>query len=65
MVDILIYLVIILSVAFMVYQTHKFVLELKRANKNGRKKDVYVFSAILIILWVIYLFAVIFTLLVK
>ncbi|MDW3783651.1 hypothetical protein QI349_02745 [Staphylococcus saprophyticus] len=65
MVDILIYFVIILGIAFMVYQTHKFVLELKRANNKGHKKDVYVFSAILIILWVIYLFAVIYTLLVK
>lgn len=65
MVDILIYLVIILGVAFMVYQTHKFVLELKRPNNKGHKKDVYVFSAILIIFWVIYIFAVIYTLLVK
>ena len=65
MADILLYFVIILGVAFMVYQTHKFILEVKRANKNGHMKDVYIFSTILIILWIIYLFAVIYTLITK
>lgn len=65
MIDVLLYLVIIMAVAFMVYQTHRFVIQLQLAHKQGRKKDVYIFSTVLIIIWVLYIGAVIYVLLAK
>lgn len=65
MFDIALYLIIIIGFAFMMYQTHKFIRQLKVSHEKGHNKDVYTFSAILIIIWVIYIFAIIYTLIVK
>ncbi|MDW4175317.1 hypothetical protein QI193_02745 [Staphylococcus saprophyticus] len=65
MFDVAIYLIIIIGFAFMIYQTHKFIRQLKIANEKGHSKDVYIFSAILIIIWVIYIFALAYALIAK
>lgn len=65
MFDIAIYLIIIIGFAFMMYQTHKFIRQLKISREKGHNKDVYTFSAILIIIWVIYIFALAYTLIAK
>lgn len=65
MFDIAICLIIIIGFAFMMYQTHKFIRQLKISREHGHKKDVYIFSSILIIIWVIYIFAIAYTLIAK
>lgn len=65
MFDVAIYLIIIIGFAFMMYQTHKFIRQLKISHEKGHKKDVYTFSAILIIIWLIYIFAIAYTLIAK
>lgn len=65
MFDIAIYLIIIVGFAFMMYQTHKFIRQLKISREKGYNKDVYIFSTILIIIWVIYLAAIAYTLIAK
>ena len=65
MFDIAICLIIIIGFTFMIYNTHKFIRQLKISRERGHSKDVYIFSAILIIIWVIYLFALAYTLIGK
>lgn len=55
MLDVLLYIVMIIAIAFIVYQTHRFVRALKMANERGRKKDVYIFSAIITMTWIMYI----------
>lgn len=65
MIDVLLYIVMIIAIAFMVYQTHRFFRALKIANEKGRKKEVYIFSAIITIIWVMYIGVVTYVLLNK
>lgn len=65
MIDIVIYLIIVFGFAFMLYQTHKFIRQLKISREKGHNKDLYIFSTILIIIWVIYLAAIAYTLIAK
>ncbi|MGW7919196.1 hypothetical protein ACWEXK_12300 [Staphylococcus xylosus] len=65
MLDVLLYIVMIIAIAFMVYQTHRFVRALKMANERGRKKDVYIFIAIITIIWIMYIGVVTYVLLNK
>ena len=65
MFDIAICLVIIIGFTFSMYQTHKFIRQLKISRERGHNKDVYILSAILIIIWVIYIFATVYILIVN
>lgn len=55
MLDVLLYIVMVIAIAFVVYQTHRFVRALKMANERGRKKEVYIFSSIITIIWIMYI----------
>lgn len=65
MLDIAIYFIIIIGFAFMVYQTHKSIVQIKRASMKENKNKIYSYYAVLIVIWALYIFAVLYTLIFK
>lgn len=59
MVEILTAIVIVLGFVFMMYQTHRFVRELIRTKQKGDKRTYYTFMSVLVLVWAIYISALI------
>lgn len=62
MAEVLIYLVIVLGFAFMMYQTHRLSVELKWTYRRGEKKLTYLFITLISFLWLLYIAMLIYAL---